>query len=131
MGKYGYKKYCISFGLLVPFLLQIHIFLHKKWCFQHTFNLNSTVLVIFKDQNKSVTLFIWVKCSKINFTELLMRLGLLNEKDTVSERRDIRSNIPLRLKEFPRAKPEGTPKGGGVYSTVYPESSPNTDIISL
>ena len=40
-------------------------------------------------------------------------------------------NIPLRLKEFPRAKPKGTPEGGGVYLTVYPESSPNTDIISF
>ena len=27
--------------------------------------------------------------------------------------------------------PEGTPEGGGVYLTVYPESSPNTDIISF
>ena len=27
------------------------------------------------------------------------------------ERREIRSNIPLRLKEFPRAKPGGTPEG--------------------
>ena len=35
------------------------------------------------------------------------------------------------LKEFPRAKPEGTPEGRGVYLTVYPESSPNTDIISF
>ena len=43
----------------------------------------------------------------------------------------MRSKIPLRLKEFPRAKPEGTPEGGGVYLTVYPELSPNTDIISL
>ena len=43
----------------------------------------------------------------------------------------IQSNIPLRLKEFPRAKPEGTPVVGGVYLTVYPESSPNTDIISF
>ena len=32
-------------------------------------------------------------------------------------------------KEFPRAKPEGTPEG--VYLTVYPEPSPNTDIISF
>ena len=47
------------------------------------------------------------------------------------ERRDIRSNIPLCIKEFPRAKPEGTPEGGGVYLTVYPELSPNTDIISF
>ena len=47
------------------------------------------------------------------------------------ERRDIRSNIPLRLKGFPRAKPEGTPEGEWVYLTVYPESSPNTDSISF
>ena len=47
------------------------------------------------------------------------------------ERRDIRSNIPLRLKEFPRAKAEGTPEGEGVYLTVHPESSPNMDIISF
>ena len=40
------------------------------------------------------------------------------------------SNIPLCLKEFLRAKPEGTPEGKGVYLTVYPESSPNTDSIS-
>ena len=36
------------------------------------------------------------------------------------ETRDIRSNIP-------RAKPEGTPEGKGVYLTVYPEVSPNTE----
>ena len=47
------------------------------------------------------------------------------------ETRDIRSNIALSLKEFPRAKPEGTPEGKGLYLTVYPESSPNTDTISL
>ena len=41
------------------------------------------------------------------------------------------SNIPIRLKVFPRAKPEGTPEGGGVNLTVYPESSPNTDGISF
>ena len=35
------------------------------------------------------------------------------------------------LKEFPRAKPEGTPEGEGVYLTVHPELSPNTDIISF
>ena len=39
--------------------------------------------------------------------------------------------IPLRLKEFPRAKLEGTPEGEVVYLTVYPELSPNTDSISL
>ena len=36
---------------------------------------------------------------------------------------DIWSNISLRLKEFPRAKPEGTHEGEGVNLTVYPESS--------
>ena len=35
----------------------------------------------------------------------------------------------LCLKEFPRAKHEGTPEGKGLYLTVYPESSPNTGII--
>ena len=44
---------------------------------------------------------------------------------------DIQSNIALRLRKFPRAKPEGTPEGEGVYLTVYPESSPNTDSISF
>ena len=39
--------------------------------------------------------------------------------------------IPLRLKEFPRAKPQGTPEGRGVYLTVCPKSSPNTDITSF
>ena len=38
--------------------------------------------------------------------------------------------ITLCLKEFPRAKPEGTPEGKGLYLTMYPKSSPNTDIIS-
>ena len=41
------------------------------------------------------------------------------------------SNIPLCLKEFPKAKPEGIPAGEGVYLTEYPESSPNTDSISF
>ena len=52
-------------------------------------------------------------------------------KSTVSVLGREEGYIPIRLKEFPRAKPEGTPKGGGVYLTVYPESSPNTDSISL
>ena len=47
------------------------------------------------------------------------------------ERRDIRSNIPLCLNELPRAKPEGTPEGKGVYLTVYPESSLDMDSISF
>ena len=45
--------------------------------------------------------------------------------------RDIRSNIILCLKEFPMAKPEETPEGKGLYLIVYPELSPNTDIISF
>ena len=45
--------------------------------------------------------------------------------------RDIRSYKTLCLKEFPRAKPEGTPEGKGLYLTVYPELSPNTNIISF
>ena len=45
--------------------------------------------------------------------------------------RDILSNIALRLREFPREKPEGIPKGGGLYLTVYPESNPNTGSISF
>ena len=45
--------------------------------------------------------------------------------------RDIRSNITICLKEFPRAKPEGTPEGKGLYLTVYSKWSPNTDIISF
>ena len=32
---------------------------------------------------------------------------------------------------IPRANPEGTPEGKGLYLTVYPESSPNTDILSF
>ena len=40
--------------------------------------------------------------------------------------RDKGLNITLCLKEFPRAKPEGTPEGIGLYLTKL---SPNTDII--
>ena len=47
------------------------------------------------------------------------------------ETRDIRSNITLCLKEFLRMKPKGTPEGKGIYLTVYPKSSPSTDIISF
>ena len=47
------------------------------------------------------------------------------------ETMDIRSNIPLRLKEFLRPKPEGTPEGKGVCLTIYPGSSANTDSISF
>ena len=45
------------------------------------------------------------------------------------KRKDRQSNIPLGLKEFPRAKPEGTPEGESVYLTVYPKSSPISDSI--
>ena len=41
----------------------------------------------------------------------------------------IRSNKALCQREFLRAKPEGIPKGEGLYLTVDPESSPNTDSI--
>ena len=44
-----------------------------------------------------------------------------------NERRDMRSNIPLPLKEFPRAKPEGTPECKGVYNDGISKSSPHTD----
>ena len=33
------------------------------------------------------------------------------------------------LEGVPKGKPEGTPEGRGVYFTVHPESSPNTDSI--
>ena len=39
---------------------------------------------------------------------------------------DIRSNIPLRLQEFPRALASGTSLGVGVFLTIYPSSRPNT-----
>ena len=45
--------------------------------------------------------------------------------------RDIQSNIVLRLREIPRAKLKGTPEDGGLYLTVYPESSPNMGSISF
>ena len=43
--------------------------------------------------------------------------------------RDIISNISLCLKEFPKAKPKGTPEGKGLYLILYPKSNPNTDIL--
>ena len=45
--------------------------------------------------------------------------------------RDMWSNIPLPLKEFLKAKPEGTPDGKVVCLTVYPELSSNTNNISF
>ena len=43
--------------------------------------------------------------------------------------RDIWSNIPIRLQEFSRPLPSGTPSGEGVYLTVYFFSCPNTDTV--
>ena len=43
--------------------------------------------------------------------------------------RDIWSNRPLCLQEFPRALPYGTFSGKGVYLTVFPLSCPNTDTV--
>ena len=43
--------------------------------------------------------------------------------------RDVRSNLGLCLLEFPRAKPKGTEKG--LFLTIYPKLSPNTDIINF
>ena len=45
-------------------LLQIHIFLPFFFSFQHLFTLNSTMLVLYKDQNRKVTLFLWLKHAK-------------------------------------------------------------------
>ena len=47
------------------------------------------------------------------------------------ETRDKLSDITLCLKEFPRAKPEGTLESKGLYLTVYTKLSPNKDIISF
>ena len=38
---------------------------------------------------------------------------------------------PLCLKDFLRAKPEGTPEGEGICLTVYYKLSPNTDSLSF
>ena len=43
----------------------------------------------------------------------------------------IRIRTRQGMRECPRAKPEGTPEGGGLYLTVYPESSPNTGSITF
>ena len=37
----------------------------------------------------------------------------------------------VKYTPLPEGVPEGTPEGEGVYLTVYPESSPNTENISL
>ena len=66
-----------------------------------------------------------------NSTIPILYLDFLNTVFVLDETRDILSSIPLCLKEFLMAKPKGTPEGQGVYLTIYPESSPNTDSISL
>ena len=68
-----------------------------------------------------------------NIEELYFNIPLVRMIYCVRIRtiRDLRSNIPLCPKEFRRAKSEGTPEGKGVYLTVYPKSSPNTDSISF
>ena len=38
-------------------------------------------------------------------------------------------NIALCLREFPKAKPKGTPEGKGLYLNVYPELNRNTGSI--
>ena len=53
--------------------------------------------------------------------------GAIFAVSVLGRAKDIWSNIPVRLEEFPRAKSEGTLEAGGVYLTVYPELRPNTD----
>ena len=43
--------------------------------------------------------------------------------------RDTQSNVALCMKEFPKAKPKGTPESKGLYLTMYPNMSNNTDSI--
>ena len=57
------------------------------------------------------------------FTEMVLSASWGTICYALAETRHLRKNIPLCLKEFPRAKPEGAPEGKGVYLTVYPESS--------
>ena len=63
---------------------------------------------------------LWLLCS------LYLNLG---EKLQSANRGSSAMDIPLRLQEFPRASPSGTPSVGGVYLTVYPSSRPNTDTV--
>ena len=37
----------------------------------------------------------------------------------------------IKYNPLPSGVPEGTPEGKGLYLTIYPELSPNTDIISF
>ena len=54
-----------------------------------------------------------------------------NKEKTVNNNSEIMIHNYASMKEFPRAKPKGTPEGKGLYLTVDPELSPNTDIISF
>ena len=66
-------------------------------------------------------------------TTLRLKVAILKYCFCIStKKRDIRSNIPLCLKEFPRAKPEGTPEGKKkVYLTVHPDSSPHNEEFNI
>ena len=61
----------------------------------------------FKYQNIFKYTKIWICC---RIAETMLASTLVSD---MKEKMD--SNIPLRLKEFPKAKPEGTPEGEGVY----------------
>ena len=45
--------------------------------------------------------------------------------------RDIRSNISLCMREFPKATANGTLKGKGLQLTIYPRLSHNMDSITF
>ena len=74
--------------------------------------------------NIGIVLYIVVFCCLVIYIKKNI-LSVLNKT------RDIRSNILLHLKEFPRANPEATPEGEGVYLTIYFKLSPNTDNVSF
>ena len=61
--------------------------------------------------------FQWVACIMIKCNMISMyRLTLSHTVSVLGRGRS------LCLKEFPRAKPEGTPEGKELYLTLYPES---------
>ena len=49
----------------------------------------------------------------------------------LDERRGVQGNTSMRLREFPRAQPEGTPETECWYFPVLPDSSQSTDIIQF
>ena len=44
---------------------------------------------------------------------------------------ELDSGCTVKYNPLPEGVPEGNPEGKGLNLTVYPESSPNTDIISF